>query len=77
MPTRVAELGCGFRTYLNQLRVESSKTMLLSGPASIAEICDACGFEDQSYYCKVFKRIVGVTPDKDRKQSRRIDNSRE
>lgn len=71
------EMGCGFRTYLNQLRVEKSKALLLSGGTSIAEICDACGFEDQSYYCKVFKRIVGVTPDRYRKQSRRIDNSRE
>lgn len=71
------EMGCGFRTYLNQLRVEKSKALLLSGTASIAEICDACGFEDQSYFCKVFKKMEGVTPDKYRKQSRRIDISRE
>ena len=71
------EMGCGFRVYLNQLRVEKSKTLLLSGTASISEICSMCGFEDQSYYCKVFKKVTGVTPDKYRKQVRRIDSTKE
>lgn len=71
------EVGCGFRAYLNQIRVEKSKALLLSDNISIAEICDLCGFEDQSYHCKVFKKLVGVTPDKFRKQSRRIDSGRE
>ena len=71
------EMNCGFRVYLNQLRVEKSKSLLLSGNTSISEICDLCGFEDQSYFCKVFKKITGVTPDKFRKQVRRIDNTRE
>lgn len=71
------EMGCGFRAYLNQIRVEKSKALLLAGNVSIAEICDLCGFEDQSYHCKVFKKLVGVTPDKFRKQSRRINNNLE
>lgn len=71
------EMGCSFRAYLNQIRVEKSKSLLLAGNASIAEICDLCGFEDQSYHCKVFKKLVGVTPDKFRKQSRRINTGRE
>jgi len=71
------EMGCGFRVYLNQLRVEKSKSLLLAGSASISEICSICGFEDQSYYCKVFKKMTGVTPDKFRKQVRRIDTTKE
>jgi len=71
------EMGCGFRMYLNQIRVEKSKSLLLAGSASISEICDLCGFEDQSYFCKVFKKVTGVTPDKFRKQVRRIDSPRE
>lgn len=71
------EMGCGFRTYLTQVRIEKSKSLLLSSNASIADICEQCGFEDQSYHCKVFKKLVGVTPDKFRKQSRRIDSERE
>lgn len=71
------EMDCGFRAYLTRIRIEKSKALLLSSNASIADICEMCGFEDQSYHCKVFKKLVGVTPDKFRKQSRRIDNERE
>ncbi|MBQ9837856.1 MAG: helix-turn-helix transcriptional regulator, partial [Oscillospiraceae bacterium] len=71
------EMGCGFRVYLNELRVEKSKSLLLAGVASLSEICSMCGFEDQSYYCKVFKKVTGVTPDKFRKQGRHIDNNKE
>ena len=31
---------------------------------SIIEIANLCGFEDQSYFTKVFKNIVGITPKK-------------
>lgn len=71
------EMGCSFRTYLNQVRVEKSKALLLADSASMSEIYSACGFEDQSYFCKVFKRLVGVTPDRYRKQGRRIDADKE
>ena len=50
---------------------------LLSSSASISEICSLVGFNDQSYYCKVFKRLSGVTPDRFRKRSRRIDTEKE
>ena len=71
------ELGCGFRACLNQLRVEKSKVLLLASGATMSEIYAACGFEDQSYFCKVFKKVVGVTPDRYRRQSRRIDEDME
>lgn len=57
-------VGITFREHLCRLRVEESKHLLLSGKYSMADIAIAMGFPDQSYYCKVFKRIVGVTPGK-------------
>lgn len=71
------ETGCSFRSYLNRTRVEKSKALLMDDQLSIAEVCTACGFGDQSYYGRVFKRIVGVTPDKYRRQGRRIDDNQE
>lgn len=71
------ELGCTFQTFLNQLRVEKSKSLLLSTTLSSAEISGLVGFEDQSYFGKVFKRFTGVTPDQYRKRKRRIDETRE
>ena len=32
--------------------------------ASYGQIARLCGFEDQSYFTKVFRRISGVTPKK-------------
>lgn len=71
------EMGISFKEALNGIRIEKSKNLLLSSTASIAEICSMVGFNDQSYYCKVFKKLTGVTPDRFRKRSRRIDTEKE
>ena len=71
------EQGCTFREYLNELRIEKSKPLLLSNVKSIAEISALVGFEDQSYFGKVFRKRTGVTPDRYRKRTRRIDTERE
>lgn len=71
------ELGCTFGSFLNQLRVDKSKALLLSTTLSGAEISGLVGFEDQSYFSRVFKRYTGVTPDQYRKRKRRIDDARE
>ncbi len=57
-------VGESFREHLCKIRVEESKRLLLSKKYALADIAIAMGFPDQSYYCKVFKRIVGVTPGK-------------
>lgn len=57
-------VGVGFREQLNRIRIEESKQLLLSTDYSLADIALAMGFVDQSYFCKVFKRIVGLTPGK-------------
>ena len=57
-------VGVSFREYLNRVRVEESKHLLLSTDYSLADIAVAMGFPDQSYYCKKFKKIVGMTPGK-------------
>jgi AraC-like DNA-binding protein/ligand-binding sensor protein len=55
-------MGHTFNVYLNRLRIEKSKLLLLSGTESITDICDRVGFEDQSYFTKVFKKYAGMTP---------------
>ena len=57
-------VGVTFREHLSRIRVEESKYLLLSRKYSLADIAVSMGFPDQSYYCKVFKRVVGVTPGK-------------
>lgn len=57
-------VGVSFREHLCRIRVEESKQLLLSTDYSLTDIALAVGFADQSYFCKVFKRIVGLTPGK-------------
>ncbi len=57
-------VGMNFREYLCSVRIEASKQLLLSTEYSLADIAVAVGFPDQSYYCKTFKKITGLTPGK-------------
>ena len=61
-------VGMNFREYLCRVRVEESKRLLLSTDFALADIAISIGFPDQSYYCKMFKRIVGISPGKFRMQ---------
>lgn len=54
--------GYTFKKYLNKVRVEESKLLLLNTDFSIIDIAMAVGFEDQSYFSKVFKKFTGTTP---------------
>jgi YesN/AraC family two-component response regulator len=58
------ETDCYFKDYVNYIRVEKSKLLLLTEKISLVEIADNAGFYDQSYFNKVFKKITGVTPKK-------------
>lgn len=71
------EMGVTFNNYLGNLRVERSKMLLLSGERSVGDVCAAVGFEDQSYFIKVFRKYTGVTPGRFRKQQGRLDSKKE
>lgn len=58
------ELGCTFTEYTNKLRIEKSKLYLHCEDMSLSEIACAVGFDDQSYFTRVFRRQVGVPPGK-------------
>lgn len=61
-------VGVSFREHLCRVRIEESKRLLLSSDYSLTDIAAAMGFTDQSYYCKVFKRVVGLPPGQYRKR---------
>ncbi|MDR1319511.1 MAG: helix-turn-helix domain-containing protein [Treponema sp.] len=62
------ERGENLSKYLNRLRVEKSSRMLLNTDLSLSEIASACGFEDQSWFSKIFKTHMGISPGKYRSQ---------
>lgn len=61
------ELGITFTDYLNSIRIKVSKDLLSTTNLSILDISLYSGFEDQSYFTKVFKKIEGCMPKEYRK----------
>ncbi len=51
-----------FSPYINNLRIEKSKELLIDTNDSILEIALATGFSSASYFNNIFKKVVGMTP---------------
>lgn len=51
-----------FTRYLNLMRIDAAKAMLVSQNCSIKEAAYSCGFPDEKYFMKVFREVVGMTP---------------
>ena len=54
--------------YLLEFRVNQAKNLLVSGDEAVVEIALACGFESASYFNRVFRRCVGMTPSEFRRR---------
>ena len=54
--------GQTFKEYLNRVRVQEAQRLLTHTDYPIMEISIACGFSDQSYFTKVFRKYTGLTP---------------
>ena len=55
-------VGMNINTYINKLKVEVSKTYLITSNKTIADIAEIVGFEDLSYYSRVFSSFLGIPP---------------
>ena len=56
--------GLGFRTLINSLRIEKAKFLLLSTDKSNTDISFDCGFRSQASFQRVFRELVGTSPQK-------------
>lgn len=61
------EVNCSFTNFVNSIRVDKSKELLLDNGVSLADIATLVGFDDQSYFTKVFRKTTGVSPGQFRK----------
>jgi transcriptional regulator GlxA family with amidase domain len=48
--------------YMQRLRIENAKKLFESRNDGIEQVAMKCGYEDMSFFRKVFKRHVGMTP---------------
>ena len=54
--------------YMNGYRVDIAETLLRDGRMTVAEVAWHCGFEDDSYFYRCYKKIKGIPPGKVRKK---------
>ncbi|MEK4512212.1 response regulator [Paenibacillus sp. FSL K6-2524] len=55
--------------YLQNIRIEQAKRLLLHSKLNVEEIAFQTGFADDAYFIKVFKRMVGQTPSSFRREN--------
>lgn len=56
------EMKLAFNEYLNKVRINMSKKLLADDSIPLVDVSNLVGYEDQSYYSKVFKKLTGVSP---------------
>ena len=65
--------GQSINHYLIELRLNMASTLLRDTELSIEEICDRTGFNDISYFSKVFKKGLNYTPSEYRRLNHQIN----
>lgn len=65
---------CGqpFGAYLKEFRVAKAQALLGGGQMPLAEVAQATGFCDQSYFGLVFREVTGMTPGEYRRRAIRL-----
>lgn len=56
------ELGVGFMKYLLDKQIEAAKRLLADPQYKVYQISEMVGFQDEKYFSRQFKKLVGVTP---------------
>lgn len=62
--------GQTFNSYIDHMRIEHSKELLLHRNMKVYEIAEQVGYHNVDYFHKKFKKYVGISPAEYRKQSK-------
>jgi two-component system response regulator YesN len=65
-------LGITFQEYLNQVRINRAKELLLNTEYKIGFVAKLCGFSTSHYFSKSFKKYVGQTPSEFKDENKEI-----
>jgi len=65
------QMGVTIIEYLTNVRIERAKELLLATDQNCTEICFEVGYNNQSYFTRTFKALVGMTPSRFRAMNRR------
>lgn len=56
------ETGFTVIRYINNLRCRAARELLMEGKYSISEVARMCGFENASYFSRIYKNTIGTPP---------------
>jgi len=65
------ETGSTVLEYLTRVRIEEAKRLLENSTYNTTQIAFEVGYPDQSYFCKVFKKLEGISTSDYKKRMRR------
>ncbi len=63
-------MGKTFSDFVNDIRITQAVSLLIDTDQSVAEVAASCGFENMSYFNRVFLRKKGIQPYKFRESRR-------
>lgn len=61
------ETSMNFLEYLTTIRIDHARERLMKTDDSVNEIAEAVGYSDVKYFSRIFKRSLGLSPNKFRK----------
>ena len=69
-----AATGSTLIEYLQNLRIEEAKRLLETGKTPVDDISSKAGYEDPSFFRRLFKRLTGLTPSQYRRMFQPVIN---
>lgn len=66
------EMGETFIEYVIRMKMHRAKELLDQTGSPVGKICETLGYDNQSYFIKLFKSCTGVTPVEYRRGQKRL-----
>ena len=64
------EVGENFSIYLVTYRLREAKKLLASGKYTVGETAARVGYPNASYFSRIYKKYMGITPEREREQNK-------
>lgn len=65
-------MGMSFSQYLNKRRIQEATSLLISTGVSITDVSLECGYNNVSYFNRIFKNATGQSPNEYRKSHSKV-----
>ncbi|AWI05349.1 response regulator transcription factor [Clostridium drakei] len=56
------EIGISFSDYITNIRIKKAICFMEDPKMKIYEVAESVGYSNQHYFCKAFKKVIGVSP---------------